>query len=137
MHQTQRYHLDGGITEDIKWQARWKKLICIPTERYDVPSGKFGKICMRIMSVELDEVCARKWNAERVIVFQSVIQQIAQGVNNSAKIESAYCFDLIAGIVGRLTVSWTTCKILLWDPLENLAGIKQRSNFIELSRTSS
>ena len=41
---------------------------------------------MGILSVELDGFCARKWNTERVIVFQSVILQCVQGVNNSAQI---------------------------------------------------
>ena len=40
----------------------------------------------RILFVELDGFRARKWNSERVIVFQSVILQRAQGVNNYAQI---------------------------------------------------
>ena len=43
------------------------------TQHYDAPSVKFGKIFVGILSTELDGVCARKWNAERVIVFQSII----------------------------------------------------------------
>ena len=32
VHQNPRDHLDGGIAEDSKWQARWKKLfVCRPT----------------------------------------------------------------------------------------------------------
>ena len=73
MHQNPGKHLDVGIAEDSKWQARWKKLVCLPTQRYDAPSGKVGKIFVGILSVELDGVCARKWNNESVIVFQSVI----------------------------------------------------------------
>ena len=56
------------------------------TQRYDAPSGKVGKIFAGSLSVELDRVHARKWNAERVIVFQYVILQRAQGVNNYAQI---------------------------------------------------
>ena len=37
---------------------------------------------MGVLSVEIDGVRARKCYAERVIVFQSVIFQHAQGVNN-------------------------------------------------------
>ena len=73
MHQNPGDHLDGVIAEDIKWQARCKKLFCMPTQCYDAPSGKVGKIFVGILSVELDGVRARKWNAERVIVFQSII----------------------------------------------------------------
>ena len=71
-----------------------EKLVCMPTQRYDAPSGKFGKIFVGFLSVELDRVSARKWNAERVIVFQSVILQRAQGVNNSAQIRKRVLFQL-------------------------------------------
>ena len=86
MHQNLGDHLDGGIAEDSKWQARWEKLICMSTQRYDAPSGEVGKRFVVIMYVELYGVRARKWNAERVIVFQSDILQCAQGVNNFAQI---------------------------------------------------
>ena len=49
---------------------------------------------MGILSVELDGVRARKWKAESVIVFQYVILQCAQGVNNSAKIRKHILFLL-------------------------------------------
>ena len=41
------------------------------------------KIFDGITSLELDGVRARKWNVEIVIVFQSVILQRSQGINNS------------------------------------------------------
>ena len=86
MHQNPGDHLDGGITEDSKCKAWWGKLLGMPTQRYYAPSGKFGKRFMEIFLIELDRVRTRKWIAERVIVFQSVILQRAQGVNNSAQI---------------------------------------------------
>ena len=55
------------------------------TQRYDAPSGKVRKISVGILFVELDGVCARKFNLDRVIFFQSIILQRSQGVNNSAK----------------------------------------------------
>ena len=84
--------MDGVIAEDSKWQAWWEKLVFMPTQRYDAPSGKVGNIFVGILSIELDGVCTRKWNAERVIVFQSVILQHAQGVNNSAQIRKRILF---------------------------------------------
>ena len=57
MHQNPGDHLDGGIAEDSKWQARWKKLVFFPTQRYDTPSGKVGKISVGILSVELIVKC--------------------------------------------------------------------------------
>ena len=90
VHQNPGDKLDGGIAEISKWQAHWEKIICIPMQRYDAPSGKVGKIFVGILSIELDGVRARKWNAERVINFRSVILQRSQGVNNSAKILKAH-----------------------------------------------
>ena len=63
-----------------------KKIVCMLNQCYDTPSCKFGKRFVGIMYVELDRVHARKCNAERVIVFQSVMFQRAKGGNNSAKI---------------------------------------------------
>ena len=94
VHQNPGYRLDGRIAEDSKWQARWKKLVCLPTQRYDAPSGKVGKRFVGIVSVELDGVRARKWNTERVIVFQSVILQYSQGVNNYAQTRKRILFQL-------------------------------------------
>ena len=51
VHQNQGDHLDGGIAEDSKWQVWWKKLVCMPTQRYYTSSGKVGKRFVQIMSV--------------------------------------------------------------------------------------
>ena len=69
-----------------------EKLMCFPTQCYDAPSGKVGKIFVGILSVELDGSRDRKWNVERVIVFQSIILQRAQGVKNSAQIRKHILF---------------------------------------------
>ena len=71
-----------------------EKLGCMTTQRYDAPSGKVRKRFVGILSIELDGVCARKWNDERVIVFQSIILQRAQGVKKSAKIRKRIFFRL-------------------------------------------
>ena len=97
--------MDGVIAEDSKWQAWWEKLVFMPTQRYDAPSGKVGKRFLVILSVELDDVRSRKWNAERVIVFQSVILQRAQGVKNSAQIRKRVFFNSTCEIVERLRSS--------------------------------
>ena len=62
------------------------KLVRMPTQLYDAPSGKVRKRFVVILSVELDGVHSRKWNAEKVIVSHSVILKCAEGVNNSAQI---------------------------------------------------
>ena len=94
MHQNPGDHLDVGIAEDSKWQVRWKKLVFMPTQRYEAPSGKVGKRFVEILSVEIDGVRDRKWKAERVIVFHSVTLQHAQGVNNSPQIRKRILFRL-------------------------------------------
>ena len=37
-HQNTGEHLDGRIAEDGKWQASWKKLVCMPTQQYNILS---------------------------------------------------------------------------------------------------
>ena len=91
VHQNPGEHLDGGISEDSKWKARWKRLFFL-TQCDDAPSGKVRKIFVGILSVELDGSRDRKWNVERVIVFQSIILQHAQGINNYAKIQKRIFF---------------------------------------------
>ena len=49
VHQNPGDHLDGGIVEGSKLQAQWEKLVCMPTQRYDAPSGKVGKIFVGIL----------------------------------------------------------------------------------------
>ena len=85
-HKNPGEQLDGITVEDGKCQARWKQLICMPNQFYEVTFGKVRRIFFGILSVELDGVRARKWNSDRVIVFQSVILQRAQGINNSKHI---------------------------------------------------
>ena len=86
VHQNPGEHSDGVIAEYSKWHARRKKLVCMPTHCLDVQYGKDRKRFFGILSLELDGVCARKWNLDRVFIFQSVILQHAQGVNNSTQI---------------------------------------------------
>ena len=60
VHQNPGDHLDGRITEDGKWQARWGKIFYLRTQRYDVPYRKVRRILFGIISVELYGVCDRK-----------------------------------------------------------------------------
>ena len=82
-----------------------EKLVCMPNQQYDAPSGKVGNRFVVILSVEFDRVCARKWNTEGVIVLQFVILQRVQGVNTSAQIRKRIFFYSTYGIVDRLTSS--------------------------------
>ena len=62
------------------------KNVCVPTQHYDARSRKVRKRFLGILSVELYGVRDRKCNAERLIVFQSVVLLRSQGGNNSAQI---------------------------------------------------
>ena len=105
VHQNSVDHLDGGIVEDIKWQAQWEKLVCMPTQRCDATSGKVGKRFVGILSVELDRVRARKWNAERVIIFNLLSSNVQKSLLIPRKFESTFCFDSTCAIVENLTSS--------------------------------
>ena len=109
----------------------------MPNQCYDAPSGKVGKRFVGILYIELDGVRARKWNAERVIVFQSVILKLAQGANNSAQICKRILFQPNLWNCGVFEKSWKTRKIPLWYTSEKLAGIKRKSNVIERYQTLS
>ena len=60
-----------------------EKLICIPTQHYDVPSGRIGNPYVGIILVELDGIRDRQWNTGRVIVFKTFILQGVSGVSRS------------------------------------------------------
>ena len=75
VHQNPGTHLDDGIEEDGKWQHICKKLISLPTQRYDVPSGWVEKQFVTTLMVDLDKILNQQWNAESVIVFQTIILQ--------------------------------------------------------------
>ena len=66
----------------------------MPNQRYNVLSEKTGRRFVATLSVELDGVQAWKWNSERVIIFQLVILQCSQGVNNAKDIRAHIIFQL-------------------------------------------
>ena len=92
---------------------------------------------MGIISIELYVVRTRKWNYERVIVFQSVILQHAQGDNNSKHIYVCILFQLdfwycmAFDEIIKDTFKSATCY------LEKDVVLKPRINVIERSQTSS
>ena len=62
------------------------KIIYIPTQCFNIPSGKVERTFVGTPYLKLDGVRYQKWKSDRVIVFQSVILQHAQGVNNAKNI---------------------------------------------------
>ena len=69
-----------------------EKLICFPTERYDILSGQARKRFLLTLAAELNGIRHWKWKSELVIIFQMVILQQARLVtvtkNIQAKIDS-------------------------------------------------
>ena len=64
------------------------------TQCYNAPSGEVRKRFVVILYVELEGFRTRKWNAEKVAVFQSVILQHTQGVNNYKHISVPKLFQI-------------------------------------------
>ena len=75
VHQNPGTLLYGGIEEDDNWQNIWKKLICFTTQRYDLLYGRIGNWFVKTLKVIIDGICNQQWNAERVIIFHTVILQ--------------------------------------------------------------
>ena len=75
---------------------RGERLIYMPTQRYDVPSSLIGNRYVGILLVELKGIWNRHLNAERVIVFQTVILQCVSQVPISINIRDHIdsCLDL-------------------------------------------
>ena len=86
VHQNPGTHLDGGISEDGRWQGWWRDLAVMPPRRYDASSGKVGRRFVNVLVRELRGMPDRKWNAERFIVFQTVTLQRARHVTASRDI---------------------------------------------------
>ena len=93
------------------------------------------EIFVVILSVELYGVHARKWNAERVIVFQSVIIQCAKGVNSSAHIRKCILFWIDCWNCGAFDELVKDTYNSNMGYLGKSRGIKRRSNVIERSQT--
>ena len=75
LHQDDGTHLDGGIRDDGEWQKRWRQIVGLPPQRYNVPNGMVGRLFVKELAAELSGVTGRRWNSERFIVFQAVILQ--------------------------------------------------------------
>jgi hypothetical protein len=86
IHQNDGTQLDGGVKDDGAWQERWQKLIALPSQGYDVPSGAVGKRFVNILVLELEGIRRRQWNSERFLVFQMVVLQRSKEVSGAANI---------------------------------------------------
>jgi len=88
VHQNPGTHLDGGISDDKKWQEYWSRLVVYPTQTYDSPSGSVGRRFTSLLADEFDGILSRKCNSERPLVFSMVILQRTRNVRKSKDIKS-------------------------------------------------
>ena len=75
IHQNDGTHLDGGVVDDKVWQTRWKEVVTLPPQRYDVPTGRIGRLFVSAVASEMEGIVKRRWNSEKFVVFQAVILQ--------------------------------------------------------------
>ena len=104
-----------------------EKIVCLFIQRYIALCGKFGRKFVSNLSVDIDGIRDRKCNYKRVIFFSPSPKVFARKSS----------FDLTAGIVVNLTISWTTCTLWLRDTRGKLARPKARINIIVSFWTSS
>jgi hypothetical protein len=88
VHQNPGQHLSDGVPDDHKWQDYWRRLVVYPCQSYDVPKGPVGKRFIEMVSDSLEAILARKWNAEKFIVFSLVILQRSRNVRQSKDIRA-------------------------------------------------
>jgi hypothetical protein len=89
IHQNDGSHLDGGIQDDDVWQEHcWCKLVILPPQHYDSPSGPVGCRFVRLLTKEeLEGIHSRKWNSKQFLGFQMVILQRSKEVRGAGNIK--------------------------------------------------
>ena len=113
-------HLDGGIKDDLAWQAWWRDLVVMPSRRYAALRGEVGRRFVGTLGAEMQGVWDRRWNSERFIIFQTVILQQARHVTISHAIRRLIAWD---------AVTWRArYRITVWKAMN-------RSEFHRRSRT--
>ena len=86
VHPNDGSQLDGGFSDDQKWQSRWRRMVQLSPTRYSVPKGKVGRRFLVILRLEFLGVRERKWNSERPLVFVATILQKTPGVRRAKDI---------------------------------------------------
>ena len=80
-------HLHGDIKDDDEWQKRYRSLVELPLQLYDLPNGSIGKSFIRILSDELDGVRDRKLNMERPLCYIASILQKSENIKGASIIK--------------------------------------------------
>lgn len=56
-------HLDGGISDDGRWQQWWTMIVILPEWRYSTPKGGVGHIFLKLLVKELQGIKKCKWKS--------------------------------------------------------------------------
>jgi hypothetical protein len=74
-HQNDGTHMDGGIGHgaDLKWQHRYRRVIANRHQLYWLPSGRWAKRFLQILTELLTDVRERCCNSEKLLIFAPCI----------------------------------------------------------------
>jgi hypothetical protein len=75
VHQNTGQHLDGGIANDAELQDYWKRLVVLPPQQYNAPTGPVGKRIVDTMATIIADIKSLTCNTEKLTVFSMVILQ--------------------------------------------------------------
>ena len=65
---------DGGDSDD-KWFCRWKQLVSLSGNLYDLPGGNVGKEIVGFLANEISMLTEKRVNSERFIIFCRIALQ--------------------------------------------------------------
>ena len=99
MHQNNGNHLDGGITDKVRWKAKCKNLCVCQTNATTRRTEKSEDNFSEPPSLELDSVRDWMWNSERVIVLNLLSCNVTKALRKKNIFARAYCFNLTSRIV--------------------------------------
>jgi hypothetical protein len=109
-HANDGRHLDGGYSDDHKWQSLWQRTVQLAPTRYAVPKGAVGKRFLVILTREFCGVRERHWNSERPLLFAATILQTTPGVRRSR--------DIRRRLARRMDLWEQGCYVALVDDTE-------------------
>ena len=83
IHQNDGTHLDGGIgvAEDAKWQRLYLRVAACNLPLYDLPNGRWATWFLETLMNLWIGVVERRWNSERLLVFQACILWRVRGIS--------------------------------------------------------
>jgi hypothetical protein len=82
IHLNDGTHLDNGIgaTEDAKWQRLYNRVATCSLPLYNLPNGRWAHRFLTTLTDLWVGVIQRRWNSERLLVFQVVILCRVRGI---------------------------------------------------------